>query len=80
MSRPDYEEMVEAVKRYIYEGDVIQTVVAQRFSRPTSAHPFEIYRALRAINRLRTCTTWSWMVSRSSAPPPSCSSRSRTAR
>ena len=50
MSRPDYEEMVEAVKRYIYEGDVIQTVVAQRFSRPTSAHPFEIYRALRAIN------------------------------
>ena len=50
MSRPDYEEMVEAVKRYVYEGDVIQTVVAQRFSRPTSAHPFEIYRALRAIN------------------------------
>ncbi len=50
MSRPDYEAMVEAVKRYIYEGDVIQTVVAQRFSRPTSAHPFEIYRALRAIN------------------------------
>ena len=50
MSRPDYEEMVEAVKRYIYEGDVIQTVVAQRFNRPTSAHPFEIYRALRAIN------------------------------
>ena len=50
MSRPDYEEMVEAVKRYIYEGDVIQTVVAQRFSRLTTAHPFEIYRALRAIN------------------------------
>ena len=50
MSRPGYEAMVEAVKQYVYEGDVIQTVVAQRFSRPTSAHPFGIYRALRTIN------------------------------
>ena len=50
MSRRDYESMVEAVKEYVYAGDVIQAVVAQRFRRPTSAHPFHIYRALRAIN------------------------------
>ena len=50
MSRREYESMVEAVKEYVVAGDVIQAVVAQRFRRPTSAHPFHIYRALRAIN------------------------------
>ena len=50
MSREQYEEMVSRVKGYIYEGDVIQTVVSQRLARPTFAHPFQIYRALRAIN------------------------------
>ena len=50
MTRPEYEEMVQKVKKYIYEGEVIQTVVSHRLARPTSAHPFEIYRALRAIN------------------------------
>ena len=50
MSREQYEEMVAKVKRYIYEGDVIQAVVSQRLARPTSARPFQIYRALRAIN------------------------------
>ena len=50
MSRQDFEDMVQKVKEYIYAGDVIQTVVAQRLARPTAAHPFEVYRALRAIN------------------------------
>ena len=50
MSREQYEEMVAKVKRYIYEGEVIQAVVSQRLARPTSARPFQIYRALRAIN------------------------------
>ena len=50
MTREDYEEMVEKTREYIIAGDVIQTVVAQRMSRKTSAHPFQIYRALRAIN------------------------------
>ena len=45
-----YEEMVEQVKKYVYDGEVIQTVISQRLARPTSAHPFQIYRALRAIN------------------------------
>ena len=50
MTREYYEEMVEKTREYIIAGDVIQTVVAQRMSRKTSAHPFQIYRALRAIN------------------------------
>ena len=50
MTREQYEQMVQRVKRYIVEGDVIQVVVSQRMARPTSAHPFQIYRALRAIN------------------------------
>ncbi|MCH7625688.1 MAG: chorismate-binding protein, partial [Chloroflexi bacterium] len=45
-----HRDMVESVRRYIVAGDVIQTVVAQRLARPTPAHPFQIYRALRAIN------------------------------
>ena len=32
------------------EGDVIQVVPSQRLSRPLRAHPFSVYRALRAIN------------------------------
>ncbi len=50
MGRDEYEAKVKRIKEYIVEGDCIQTVFSQRFSRPTSAHPFEIYRALRAIN------------------------------
>ena len=50
MTREYYEDMVEKTREYIIAGDVIQTVVAQRMSRKTSAHPFQIYRALRAIN------------------------------
>ena len=50
MTREQYDAMVEKTRKYIIAGDVIQTVVAQRMSRPTSAHPFQIYRSLRAIN------------------------------
>mgnify|MGYP003313905624 FL=1 len=48
---PDYHQsMVEDSQKYVVDGDVIQVVVSQRFSRPSSAHPFHIYRSLRAIN------------------------------
>jgi anthranilate synthase component 1 len=48
---PDaYESMIDTTREYIIAGDVIQTVVGQRMARKTSAHPFQIYRALRAIN------------------------------
>ena len=50
MSRDQFERMVHRVKEYICDGDIIQSVVSQRLARPTSAHPFQIYRALRAIN------------------------------
>ena len=48
---PEYHQsMVENSQGYVVDGDVIQVVVSQRFSRPSSAHPFHIYRSLRAIN------------------------------
>lgn len=48
---PDrYLAMVERAKDYIAAGDIIQVVLAQRLSRRTTAHPFSVYRALRAIN------------------------------
>jgi anthranilate synthase component 1 len=50
MSREEYEAKVKRIKDYIVAGDCIQAVFSQRFSRPTHAHPFDIYRALRAIN------------------------------
>ena len=50
MSRERYDGMVRKTREYIIAGDIIQAVVAQRMSRETSAHPFQIYRSLRAIN------------------------------
>jgi len=50
MSRERYDGMVRRTREYIIAGDIIQAVVAQRMSRSTSAHPFQIYRSLRAIN------------------------------
>jgi len=48
--REDYLAAVERTRRYIVDGDIIQAVISQRFSRETGAHPFEVYRSLRAIN------------------------------
>ena len=50
MSKDEYERMVKVVKDYIYKGDVIQTVISQRFQRPISVDPFQIYQSLRMIN------------------------------
>ena len=50
MTPEEFYDMVNHVKKYIVAGDVIQTVVSQRLSRPTTADPFQIYRSLRAIN------------------------------
>ena len=38
------------IKEYITAGEAIQVVLSQRLARPTAAHPFDIYRALRTIN------------------------------
>ena len=50
MEREQFEANVVRSKQYVVDGDVIQVVPSQRFARPTDADPFEIYRALRAIN------------------------------
>jgi anthranilate synthase component 1 len=38
------------VKEYIRAGDVIQVVPSQRFSRPFTKTPLDLYRALRTVN------------------------------
>lgn len=45
-----YETHVRTLKQHIRKGDIIQAVPSQRFSRPTSLHPFNIYRQLRTVN------------------------------
>jgi anthranilate synthase component 1 len=45
-----FTEKVERAKEYIRRGDTYQIQVSQRFRRETSAHPFEVYRALRTVN------------------------------
>lgn len=45
-----YEDHVRTLKMHIARGDIIQAVPSQRFSRPTTVHPFNIYRHLRTVN------------------------------
>ncbi|KAF2639102.1 anthranilate synthase component [Massarina eburnea CBS 473.64] len=45
-----YEDHVRKLKEHISVGDIIQAVPSQRFARPTSLHPFNIYRHLRNVN------------------------------
>lgn len=45
-----YENHVTTLKKHIKQGDIIQAVPSQRVARPTSLHPFNIYRHLRSVN------------------------------
>ncbi len=45
-----FESAVVKAKEYIKAGDIFQIVLSQRFERPTTAHPINVYRALRTIN------------------------------
>jgi len=45
-----FQSSVERSKQYVMAGDIVQVVLSQRFERPTSVEPFNIYRALRVIN------------------------------
>ena len=49
-TRPRFEEMVEACKEYIRAGDVIQVVGSQRFEKPYTRSPLDLYRVLRIVN------------------------------
>ncbi len=46
----DFKKMVEKAKKYIYDGDIIQVVLSQRFSAPIKASSLSVYRAIRMLN------------------------------
>lgn len=46
----DFKAAVERAKRYIFDGDIMQVVLAQRTSKPFKASPLALYRALRSLN------------------------------
>ena len=48
--REDFEAIVTEAKKRIYEGDIFQVVLSQRFSLSFQGDPFNLYRALRQIN------------------------------
>ncbi|HEX6307239.1 MAG TPA: anthranilate synthase component I [Longimicrobiales bacterium] len=48
--RAAFERDVERIREYIRAGDVFQVVLSQRLSVPAARDPFELYRALRALN------------------------------
>ncbi|KAJ5225739.1 hypothetical protein N7468_006964 [Penicillium chermesinum] len=45
-----YEGHVKRLKEHISRGDIFQTVPSQRLSRPTSLHPYNLFRHLRTVN------------------------------
>ena len=45
-----YEDHVIALKKEIQRGSIIQAVPSHRMARPTTLHPFNIYRQLRTTN------------------------------
>ena len=50
MEPEQFLDMIGTAKKYIYDGDIIQVVLSQRFSTETDIHPFHLYRALRHLN------------------------------
>ncbi|MCP4482056.1 MAG: anthranilate synthase component I [bacterium] len=48
--KQDFLEMVNRGKQYIYDGDIFQVVLSQRFETEYPHDDFEIYRKLRSIN------------------------------
>ena len=50
LSKKDFALIVEKAKKYIREGEIIQTVLSQRFSVDFSGDPFNVYRYLRIVN------------------------------
>jgi para-aminobenzoate synthetase component 1 len=50
MSKADYLERVELIKRHIYEGDIYQANFTSRFDIDSQSNPFLIYKRLRRLN------------------------------
>ncbi|MGB0415053.1 MAG: anthranilate synthase component I [Coraliomargarita sp.] len=49
-TRERFKSAVDSVKEYVRSGDVIQTVLSQRFEKEFKPTPLELYRALRTVN------------------------------
>lgn len=49
-TQEEFENRVNEVKEYVRSGDVIQTVLSQRFEIPYKGDPIHLYRSIRAIN------------------------------
>jgi anthranilate synthase component 1 len=49
-TKEEFENIVLRAKRYIEEGDIIQVVLSQRFSKRFKAKPETLYRVLRYLN------------------------------
>jgi anthranilate synthase component I len=50
ITREQHAGMVDKAKEYIRAGDIFQVVLGQRFERKSAVDPFDVYRALRAVN------------------------------
>ncbi len=50
ITREDFHAMVETARNYIYEGDIFQVVLSQRFKSSFKGDRFMLYRALRMVN------------------------------
>ena len=50
MEQDTFERMVETAKEHIYEGDIFQVVLSQRFETDFEGDRFMLYRALRMVN------------------------------
>lgn len=50
MPKNQFKKAVERAKEYIRAGDILQTVISQRFCAQVDVSSFDIYRALRTIN------------------------------
>jgi anthranilate synthase component 1 len=49
-TQPEFEAAVNSAKEYVRSGDVIQTVLSQRFEKEFKPTPVDLYRALRTVN------------------------------
>jgi anthranilate synthase component 1 len=50
LTREAFEASVRKAKEHIFEGDIFQVVLSQRFALPFEGDPFNLYRALRQVN------------------------------
>jgi len=50
VSKDRFRDMVQRGKEHIYEGDIFQVVLSQRFEIPFEGDAFMLYRALRMVN------------------------------